>query len=148
MMRSCWKALAAIASLMPLPCLAGTPIEAVKPFYEHPGLELKASELVRFVDPARRIIEENNAILATGEEGCLDPGLAFDSPNADPAEIAASLKFAEAIKGDEAKVIVAFTIAHQAGRMEWKLKKVGGDWKVADILSVTGEWALSQFGCE
>ncbi|TIV08923.1 MAG: ABC transporter substrate-binding protein, partial [Mesorhizobium sp.] len=33
-------------------------------------------------------------------------------------------------------------------RLEWKFRKVDGDWKVSDLLSVTGEWALSQYQCE
>ncbi|MFH0038601.1 hypothetical protein ACG3OR_34810, partial [Pseudomonas aeruginosa] len=59
-----------------------------------------------------------------------------------------SLRTIEAVNGDEAKVVVAFVVAGNQHRLEWKLKKVGGDWKVSDLLSVTGEWALSQYQCE
>jgi len=45
-------------------------------------------------------------------------------------------------------VVVAFVVEGHQHRLEWKLKKVGGGWKVSDLLSVTGEWALSQYQCE
>ena len=55
---------------------------------------------------------------------------------------------AEAVNGDEAKVVAAFVAAGNPHRLEWKFKKVDGDWKISDLLSVTGEWALSQYQCE
>jgi ABC-type transporter MlaC component len=66
----------------------------------------------------------------------------------DKTEIERSLKSVEAVHGDEAKVVVAFVVAGNQHRLEWKLKKVGGKWKISDLLSVTGEWALSQYQCE
>lgn len=130
------------------PAFAATPIETVRAFYERPGLELSREARDRFIDPALSILNANDAIKATGEGGCIDDGLALDSPEADPAEVAASLKLAESVNGTHAKVVAAFTVAKAPHRMEWKLRQVDGEWKVYDLLSVTGEWALSQYGCE
>ena len=32
--------------------------------------------------------------------------------------------------------------------MRMEAEEVGGAWKVADIVSMTKDWALSQFNCE
>ncbi|RVD53114.1 hypothetical protein EN746_10260, partial [Mesorhizobium sp. M8A.F.Ca.ET.023.02.2.1] len=82
-----------------------------------------------------------------GQGECLDPNMALDNADYDKAEIDKSLKTLESINGDQAKVIVAF-VAGNPHRLEWKFKKVGGEWKISDLLSVTGEWALSQYQCE
>ncbi|TIT30455.1 MAG: hypothetical protein E5W78_14150, partial [Mesorhizobium sp.] len=84
----------------------------------------------------------------SGQGECLDPNMALDNAQYDKAEIDKSLKTIEAVNGDAAKVVVAFVVAGNPHRLEWKLKKIDGDWKVTDLLSVTGEWALSQYQCE
>jgi hypothetical protein len=127
---------------------AGEAIDAVQPFYDHPGLELEASACNRFVDPARRILDLNDAIKKGGEDGCLDPALAFDDADEDPYQIAVTLKLSESIEGDLAKVVAAFKADGEVSRLEWKLKRVDGAWKVADIVSMSKDWALSQFNCE
>jgi hypothetical protein len=127
---------------------AGEASDAVQPFYDHPDLELEASARDRFVDPARKVLDLNDGIKKTGEEGCLDPALAFDDADEDPREIAKTLKLAELIEGDLATVVATFKADGKVSRLEWKLKKVGGAWKVADIVSMSKDWALSQFNCE
>jgi hypothetical protein len=52
------------------------------------------------------------------------------------------------VDGDDAKVVAMFKVTDGVARLEWKLKKVGGAWKVADIVSMSKDWALSQFNCE
>lgn len=126
---------------------ADTPTAAVRAFYDHPGLELDPAARDRFVDPAKSVIEGDEALRQSGQGECLDPRMPVDGTQTDAAEIAGTLKTAEAIKGDTAKVIVAFLADGAPHRLEWKLQLVGQDWKVADILSVSGEWALSQYGC-
>ncbi|TKB95503.1 MAG: hypothetical protein E5W81_04990, partial [Mesorhizobium sp.] len=84
----------------------------------------------------------------SGQGECLDQNMALDNAEYDRAEIDKSLKTIEAVKGDEAKVVVAFVVSGGPHRLEWKFKKVDGDWKISDLLSVTGEWALSQYQCE
>lgn len=142
-----WLIVLALAGL-PTAALAASPTETVKAFYDHPGRETEPAARNDFIDPAKKILDLNDAILKGGEAGCLDPGLAVDNADPKSAEIASSLKFAESVSGSEAKVIVGFTVDQHPHRMEWKLKRVGDDWKIYDLLSVTGEWALSQFGCE
>lgn len=128
------------------PGFAGSPTEAVRPFYDRPGLELDPAERGRFADPALSILAADEALRQAGEGECLDPHMPQDGV-AEQAEILKTLKMAEAIAGETAKVVVAFAVGGKPHRLEWKLKKAGGEWKVYDILSVSGEWALSQYGC-
>jgi hypothetical protein len=129
--------------------LAGEATEAVKPFYLHPGLELDPAERGRFVDPAKTILDQNDAIKAGGEvDGCLDPNLPFDDTDYDLTEVTNTMRFAELVNGDEARVVAAFKVTDGSARLEWKLKRVDGAWKVADIVSMSKDWALSQFNCQ
>ena len=142
---------AAVIALATAPrmALAGEPTEAVKPFYLHPGLELEPAERGRFVDPAKTILDQNDAIRAGGEgEGCLDPALPFDDTKYDLTQVMNTLKFTESIDDDDAKVVAKFRVPDGSAMLEWKLKRVDGAWKVADIVSVSKDWALSQFNCE
>jgi hypothetical protein len=129
--------------------LAGEASDAVKAFYDHPGLELDPAARDRFVDPARKLLDQNDAIKAAGSpDGCLDPALPFDDTDYDPAVVASTLKLAERVEGEDAKVVAMFKVPDGVAHLEWKLKKVGGAWKVADIVSMSKDWALSQFNCE
>lgn len=130
------------------PVQPGSPTAVVKPFYEHVGLELDPAQRSHFADPAKSILEKSDALRKSGQGECLDPNMALDNAQYDKAEIDTSLKTIEAVNGDAAKVVVAFVVAGNPHRLEWKLRKVDGDWKVTDLLSVTGEWALSQYQCE
>ena len=137
------------AELPPLaPVLPGSPTAVVKPFYEHLGLELDPAQRKNFIDPAKTVLDKSDALRASGQGECLDPNMALDNADYDKLAIDRSLRTVEAVNGDEAKVVVAFVVEGNKHRLEWKLKKVGGDWKVSDLLSVTGEWALSQYQCE
>ncbi|UCI06071.1 hypothetical protein [Mesorhizobium sp. B1-1-8] len=128
--------------------LPGSPTAVVKPFYEHLGLELDPAQRKNFIDPAKTVLDKSDALRASGQGECLDPNMALDNADYDKLAIDRSFKTIEAVNGDEAKVVVAFVVEGNAHRLEWKLKKVGGDWKISDLLSVTGEWALSQYQCE
>ena len=141
-------AFVAMFLLLQADAFAGTATEAVQPFYAQPGLELEASARDRFVDPALTILNQNDVIRATGEEGCLDPALAFDDTEYDLAEVMASLSFSETVTGNEARVIAAFTAENAPHRMQWRLRNVDGAWKIADLVSMTGDWSLSQFNCQ
>ncbi|WP_027168056.1 hypothetical protein [Mesorhizobium sp. WSM3224] len=132
----------------PPPVLPGSPTAVVKPFYEHLGLELDPAQRKNFVDPAKTVLDKSDALRASGQGECLDPNMALDNADYDKLAIDQSLRTIEAVNGDQAKVVVAFVVDGHQHRLEWKLKKVGGDWKVSDLLSVTGEWALSQYQCE
>ena len=130
------------------PVLPGSPTAVVKPFYEHLGLELDPTQRSNFVDPAKTVLDKSDALRASGQGECLDPNMALDNADYDKLAIDKSLKSIEAVNGDQAKVVVAFVVEGNQHRLEWKLKKVDGDWKISDLLSVTGEWALSQYQCE
>ena len=139
----------AILSMFDAPlAFAGPPTEAVRPFYAQPGLELEATERHRFLDPARRILDQNDVNRKTGDEGCLDPALAFDDTDYDAAEVASTLKFGEVAIGDEATVVASFMADGETHRVQWRLKNVGGDWKIFDMVSMAKDWALSRFQCE
>ena len=125
-----------------------TPTELVKRFYDHVGLEREASARTDFTDPAKTVLDEADRLQKSEGADCLDPNMALDAATYDKDELAKSLKMVDAVSGDEARVVVAFTVSGEAHRMQWMLKKVDGAWKVADLLSVTGEWALSQYHCE
>jgi len=139
---------APVESPAPAPVLPGSPTAVVKPFYDHVGLEIDPAQRKNFIDPAKTVLDKSDALRASGAGECLDPNMALDNANYDKLAIDRSLRTIEAVNGDEAKVVVAFVVEGNKHRLEWKLKKVGGDWKISDLLSVTGEWALSQYQCE
>jgi hypothetical protein len=148
-MKSSLYLAAIILAVAATPTLAGEPSDLVKGFYDRPGLEFDPAARHLFVDPAKKVLDQNDAIKAGGEpNGCLDPALAFDDTDYDAAEVAASLKLAEQVEGDDATVTAAFKVPEGLARLEWKLKRIGGAWKVSDIVSTTKDWALSQFNCE
>lgn len=130
------------------PVLPGSPTAVVRPFYEHVGLELDPAQRKNFIDPAKTVLDKSDALRASGQGECLDPNMALDNADYDKLAIDRSLRTIAAVNGDEAKVVVAFVVEGHQHRLEWKLRKVGGAWKVSDLLSVTGEWALSQYQCE
>ncbi|ESW68778.1 hypothetical protein X773_28690, partial [Mesorhizobium sp. LSJC285A00] len=130
------------------PVLAGSPTAVVRPFYDQVGLEIDPAQRSHFIDPAKTVLDKSDALRTSGQGECLDPNMALDNADYDKTEIDKSLKTLEAINGDQAKVIVAFVVAGNPHRLEWKFRKVDGDWKISDLLSVTGEWALSQYQCE
>ncbi|MBZ9852444.1 hypothetical protein LB566_01445 [Mesorhizobium sp. CA13] len=131
-----------------VPIQPGSPTAVVRPFYDQVGLEVDPSQRRHFVDPAKTVLDKSDALRKSGQGECLDPNMALDNADYDKDEIDKSLKTIEAINGDQAKVIVAFVVAGNAHRLEWKFKRVDGEWKISDLLSVTGEWALSQYQCE
>ena len=142
------SSVAALCIVVPASALAGTPTEAVMAFYDHVGLELDPAERDRFVDPAKAVFDGSERLKKSGEGDCLDPHMPLDNVDAGAEQFRKSLKTLETVKGDEAKVTVAFVAAGAPHRLQWQLRKVGDAWKVADILSITGEWALSQYHCE
>jgi hypothetical protein len=130
------------------PIQPGSPTAVVRPFYNQVNLEVDPSQRGHFIDPAKTVLDKSDALRKSGQGECLDPNMALDNADYDKLAIDKSLKSIEAVNGDQAKVVVAFVVEGHQHRLEWKLKKVGGDWKISDLLSVTGEWALSQYQCE
>jgi hypothetical protein len=136
------------AATMPAVVVPGSPIALIKPFYERIGSELDPASRNHFIDPAKAVLDASDALEKSGQGECLDPNMALDNAPADKAEIDKTLKMLEAVKNDEAKVVVAFVEAGNPHRLEWKLKKIAGAWKISDLLSITGQWALSQYQCQ
>ena len=137
-----------LLTAMSASALAGEPSEVVRPFYLQPGLELEASARGNFIDPARKVLNLNDAIRQGGEEGCLDPALPFNDTNFDPAEVASTLKLEELVSGREATVLAKFVAEGQEQAVQWRLKDVGGRWRISDMISMSKDWALSRFQCE
>ena len=146
-----------MTSLAPVPLLllammsvasAGEPSEVVRPFYLQPGLELEKSARNRFIDPARKILNQNDEIRQGGPDGCLDPALPFNDTDFDPAEVARTLTLHELVKGDEATVLATFMASGEKNSVQWRLKKIGAEWRIFDMVSMSKDWALSRFQCE
>jgi len=127
---------------------AGEPSEVVRPFYLQPGLELEKSARSRFIDPARKILNQNDEIRQGGPDGCLDPSLPFNDTDHDPAEIASTLALDEVVSGNEATVLATFMAEGQKQAVQWRLKKIGVEWRIFDLVSMSKDWALSRFQCE
>lgn len=130
------------------PALAGEPSEVVRQFYVQPGLELEQSARGNFIDPARKVLNQNDAIRQGGEDGCLDPALPFNDTNYDPAEVARTLKLEELVSGNEATVLAKFMAEGQEQAVQWRLKEIGITWRISDMISTSKDWALSRFQCE
>ncbi len=127
---------------------AGEPSEVVRRFYLQPGLELQEIGRLDFVDPARKVRKLDAEIRQGGEEGCLDPALPFNDTNFDPAEVQSTLKLEELVSGNEATVVAKFVAEGEEQAVQWRLKDVGGRWRIADMASMSKDWALSRFQCE
>jgi hypothetical protein len=127
---------------------AGEPSEVVRLFYLQPGLELEKSARSRFIDPARKILNQNDEIRQGGPDGCLDPSLPFNDTDHDPAEIASTLALDEVVSGNEATVLATFMAEDQKQAVQWRLKKIGVEWRIFDMVSMSKDWALSRFQCE
>lgn len=127
--------------------VAGSPLALIRPFYEHIGSELDLAGRSHFIDPAKAVLDASEALEKSGQGECLDPNMALDNAPADKTEIDKSLRMLETISTDDARVVVAFVEAGSPHRLEWKLRQVAGEWKISDLLSVTGEWSLSQYQC-
>jgi hypothetical protein len=126
----------------------GSPSAVVKPFYDRYGLELDPTQRDHFIDPARKVLDGNDALKKSGQGDCLDQNMSLDNAVADRTEIEKTFRMLQSVNGDRAIVVVQFIEAGAPHRLEWKLAKVGDEWKISDLLSVTGEWALSQYQCQ
>ena len=128
--------------------VAGEPSEVVRPFYLQPGLELEQSARGNFIDPARKVLNQNDEIRQGGPDGCLDPALPFNDTSFDPAEVASTLKLEEVVSDGEATVLAKFMAEGQEQAVQWRLKDIGGRWRIFDMVSLSKDWALSRFQCE
>jgi hypothetical protein len=146
------SSLFAVALLAPVPALAGPASDAVRFFYDEPTFEPDPSVRDRFVDPANKKFEENDALSSEGDAGCIDWVLAIDGQDYDDATLKKTLKLDETVDGEEAEVTATFTLFPSGEDTDreivWTLEQVDGDWKVADIESKTNDWKLSELDCQ
>lgn len=129
---------------MAVPTVAAEPVDAVRPFYEHIGLEYDDDSLDLFVDPARAVLEGDRRMAEEGDI-CLDFLLAIDGQDHDEG-IAASLELIQTVDGDQAEVVASFSNFGYRSHVDWRLVNRDG-WKIADIGSRANGW-LSELSCD
>jgi hypothetical protein len=143
-------ALAALLALSAVPALAGPASDAVRFFYVPVKWEADPEFRDRFTGPAKKLFDLNDK-MPEGEIGCIDFGPGIDGQDYDDATIKKTLKLAEEVSGDQATVTARFTLFPEgddsAREIQWVLAKEGGKWKIADIVSVTSGWKLSELEC-
>jgi hypothetical protein len=126
------------------PALASEPSDVVKYFYENPD-EAFNTENPKLGEP---ILSVMKAHAANDEEPCVDFSPVMDAQDWDEAEVKGSLKLDEKLDGDTASVAAAFKLFGEDRTVDWTLTKQADGWKVVEISSKVGEWALSKFDCK
>lgn len=143
-------ALAALLALSAVPALAGPASDLVRFFYVPVKWEADPQFRDRFAGPAKKLFDLNDK-MPEGEIGCIDFGPGIDAQDYDDATIKKTLKLSEELNGDQATVTARFTLFPEgddsAREIQWVLAKEGGKWKIADIVSVTSGWKLSELEC-
>ena len=144
-------ALAAILALSAAPAFGGPVSDAVRFFYVPVQWEADPQFRDRFTGPAKKLFDLNDK-MPEGEIGCIDFGPGIDAQDYDDETIKKTLKLTEEVSGDQATVTARFTLfpdnSEEAKReIQWVLAKEGGKWKIADIVSVTSGWKLSELEC-
>lgn len=135
------------------PALAGPASDAVMFFYSPVKFAADAQYRDRFIEPVTKLFELNDAALKKNpdEVACIDFEPALDAQDYDDKAVADSLKLSEVVNGDSATVTANFNLFTEGDdskrEMVWDLKKVNGDWKIADISSKSNSWKLSELGC-
>ena len=149
-------ALAAAASLATsIGAHAGPASDAVKFFYvPEVRFEADAAYRNRFTQPVTRLFELNDEAVRKNPDqiACIDFDPGLDAQDFDQAAVTKTLRLREALDGDEGTVTATFDLFPGAeegsGReMVWSVKKIDGNWKIADIASKTSDWTLSQLEC-
>lgn len=143
-------ALAAILALHALPAVAGPASDAVRFFYVPVQWEADPDFRDRFTGPAKKLFDLNDK-MPEGEIGCIDFGPGIDAQDYDDDTIKKTLKLSEELNGDQATVTARFTLFPEGDdakrEMQWLLVNEGGTWKIADIVSVSSGWKLSELEC-
>ncbi|MDO9307380.1 MAG: DUF3828 domain-containing protein [Mesorhizobium sp.] len=143
-------ALATLFALSAVPALAGPASDAVRFFYVPVKWEADPEFRDRFTGPAKKLFDLNDK-MPDGEIGCIDFGPGIDGQDYDDATIKKTLKLAEEVSGDQATVTARFTLFPEGDdakrEIQWLMVNEGGKWKIADIVSVTSGWKLSELEC-
>jgi Protein of unknown function (DUF3828) len=135
--------LSAAALCLCLPAFAGEPADTVKYFYDNPDEALNAGN-AKLAEPILTVLKAN---AANDEEPCIDFSPVMDAQDWDEAEVKGSLKLDEKLDGDTASVAATFKLFGEDHTVDWSLAKQADGWKVTDISSKVGEWALSKIEC-
>lgn len=146
--------LVALSAMAPCVALAGPTSDAVRFFYK-PMVRFEADHEYRsrFTEPVTRLFELNDAAIEKNPDqlACIDFDPGLDAQDFDQATVNKTLKLSEKVDGETAEVTAVFKLfpddEDSAREMVWSLAKVGGEWKIADILSKTHDWKLSDLGC-
>ena len=143
----------ALAAAAPASAVAGPASDAVKFFYTPVKFEADAQYRSRFTAPVTRLFEQNDEAIRKNPDqiACIDfePGL--DAQDFDQDSVSKTLGLSEKLDGDSGEVTATFQLFPDGDgatrEMVWSLKKIGGDWKIADIASKTSDWKLSELEC-
>lgn len=148
--------LAALSLSSPVLAYAGPASDAVKFFYS-PEVKFEAEPEYRsrFTAPVTTLFELNDQAIAKNPDqiACIDFDPGLDAQDFDQGTVNKTLKLSENVNGDAAEVTATFNLlgddADDDSRREmvWSMKKIDGDWKIADITSKTNNWTLSELGC-
>ena len=150
--------LAALCISSPVTAFAGPASDAVKFFYTpEVKFEADAQYRSRFTEPVTKLFERNDAAIKKNPDqlACIDFDPGLDAQDFDQDAVNKSIKLSEAVNGDTAEVTATFTLLADDGsgdddsgrEMVWSMKKIDGQWKIADISSKTHNWKLSELGC-
>jgi len=144
-------ALAAAATMIAGPALAGPASDAVRFFYVPVKWEADAQYRDRFTGPAKALFDKNDQ-MPTDDIGCIDFDPGLDAQDSDDATVKKTLKLTEAVDGANATVTASFQLFPdhpEEGKREiqWTLVNEGGAWKISDIASVSSGWKLSELEC-
>lgn len=128
--------------LVPAVAQAGPASDAVARFYAHVGKELSPEMRRHFTAAARALLDRNQSA------GCVTPGMiVVDAGKYDTVELKRTLELRESVQGDSAIVMAHFRQGGERRALEWTLEHEGKAWLVADVMSLYGDWRLSELSC-
>ena len=131
-------------SALPFPSFAGEASDVVKYFYENPDEAFNASN-PKLGEPVLAVLKAN---AANQDEPCIDFSPVMDAQDWDEKEVKESLKLDEKLDADTASVAANFKLYGEERTVDWSLEKKPDGWKVVEISSKVGEWALTKFECK
>ncbi|TIO08335.1 MAG: DUF3828 domain-containing protein [Mesorhizobium sp.] len=145
---------AALSIAAPVAAFAGPASNAVKFFYvPEVKFEADAKYRDRFTEPVTKLFALNDQAAKNlpDEVPCIDFAPGLDAQDYDEKTVAKTLKLAETLDGDSAEVTATFNLFPEGDdskrEMVWSLRKIDGQWKIADITSKTSGWTLSALEC-
>ncbi len=145
---------AALTIALPAAAFAGPASNAVKFFYmPEVKFEADAQYRDRFTEPVTKLFDLNDQAAKNlpDDVPCIDFAPGLDAQDYDEKTVAKTLKLAETLDGDSAEVTATFNLFPEGDdskrEMVWSLRKIDGQWKIADITSKTSGWTLSALEC-